>query len=102
MSKKNVDKMNLKILFYEMVSNSHFLFFVKSYASVPLPKMQIFKKKKKIGQIVAISKCGTKTVCATLKTNDTTYWHNCSTNIDPGAKNDNISSKQNLKSFNLR
>ena len=60
--------MNLKILFYEMVSNSQF-FFVKSYASVPLPKMQIFiKKKKKIGQIVAISKCGTKTVCATLKT----------------------------------
>ena len=25
-----------------------------------------------------------------------------STNIDPGAKNDNIRSKQNLKSFNLR
>ena len=37
--------MNLKILFYEMVSNSQF-FFVKSYASVPLPKMQIFIKKK--------------------------------------------------------
>ena len=31
-----------------------------------------------------------------VKTNDTTSRHNCSTNIDPGAKNDNIRSKQNL------
>ena len=47
----------------------HISFCVESYASASLPAMQIFiKKKKKIGQIVAISKCGTKTVCATLKT----------------------------------
>ena len=25
--------------------------------------------------------------------NDTSSWHNCSTNIDPGAKNDTIRSK---------
>ena len=43
---KNVDKMNLKILFYEMVSNTQF-FFVKSYASVPLRKMKKFIKKRK-------------------------------------------------------
>ena len=83
-----------------MVSNSYFSFFVESYALVPLPKMQKFiKKRKTIGQIVAISKCGTKTVCATFKTgwkNDATSWHNCSTNIDPGAKNDKTRSKQNL------
>ena len=45
--KKNVDKMNLKILFYEMVSNTQFFFFVKSYASVPLHKMQKFIKNRK-------------------------------------------------------
>ena len=47
MSKKNVDKMNLKIMFYEMVSNTQFFFFVKSYASVPLRKMKKFIKKRK-------------------------------------------------------
>ena len=46
--------MNLKILFYEMVSNTQF-FFVKSYASVPLRKMKKFiKKKKKSCQIKGI------------------------------------------------
>ena len=39
--------MNLKILFYEMVSNSQIFVCVKSYASVPLPKMQIFIKERK-------------------------------------------------------
>ena len=39
--------MNLKILFYEMVSNTQFFFFVKSYASVPLRKMKKFIKKRK-------------------------------------------------------
>ena len=39
--------MNLKILFYEMVSNSQIFVCVKSYVSVPLPKMKIFIKKKK-------------------------------------------------------
>ena len=31
-----------------------------------------------------------------VKKNDTTSRHNCSTNIDPGAKNDKTRSKQNL------
>ena len=68
MSKKNVNKNEFD--YSDLWNGIKFtIFFVKSYASVPLPKMQIFiKKKKKIGQIVAISKCGTKTVCATLKT----------------------------------
>ena len=39
--------MNLKILFYEMVSNTQFFFLVKSYASVPLRKMKKFIKKRK-------------------------------------------------------
>ena len=39
--------MNLKILFYEMVSNTQFFFFVKSFASVPLRKMKKFIKNRK-------------------------------------------------------
>ena len=100
MSKKNVDKMNLKILFYEMVSNSQFFLFVKSCASVPLPKMQIFiKKRKKLVKSLQYQNVGQKLFAQFLrpgKKNDTTSWHNCSTNIDPGAKNDKTRSKQNL------
>ena len=47
MGKKNVDKINLKILFYEMVLNSQIFFFVTSYASVPSLKMQKFVKIRK-------------------------------------------------------
>ena len=59
-------------------------------------------KKKKQGFSKNVNLCyknakfDTKNVCATLKTNDTTSWRNCSTNIDPGAKNDKTMSKQNL------
>ena len=75
-------------------------FFLKSYASVPLPKMQIFiKKRKKLDKSLQYQNVGQKLFAQLLrlgKKNDTTSWHNCSTNIDPGAKNDNIRSKQNL------
>ena len=47
MSKKNVDKMNLKILFIKWYQIHNFSFFVKSYACVRLPKMQKFIKKRK-------------------------------------------------------
>ena len=73
---------------------------MKSYASVLLPKMQKFIKKKK--QLVKSSQyqnVGQKLFAQLLrpgKKNDTTFWHNCSTNIDPGAKNDKTRSKQNL------
>ena len=39
--------MNLKILFMKWYQIHNFSFFVKSYASVRLPKMQKFIKKKK-------------------------------------------------------
>ena len=100
MGKKNVDKMNLKILFMKWYQIHIFLFFVESYALVPLPKMQKFIKKRK--QFVKSSQyqnVGQKLFAQLLrlgKKNDTTSWHNCSTNIDPGAKNDKTRSKQNL------
>ena len=100
MGKKNVHKMNLKILFMKWYQIHNFSFFVKSYALVPLPKMQKFIKKRK--QLVKLSQYQNvrQKVFAQLlrlgKKNDTTSWHNCSTNIDPGAKNDKTRSKQNL------
>ena len=47
MGKNNVHKMNLKILFMKWYQIHNFSFFVKSYASVRLPKMQKFIKKRK-------------------------------------------------------
>ena len=77
----------------------HNFFSVKSYASVPLPKMHIFmKKRKKLVKSLQYQNVGQKLFAQLYrlgKTIDTDSPHNCSTNIDPGAKNDKIRSIQN-------